>query len=96
MILYPDDYTSQTSATSYTCTEWAAMEQAGCVFLPAAGFRDGSNAGTGGTYGSYWSSTSSSSSSAYCMLFNSSSVDPADMFIYRNRGFSVRLITECQ
>ena len=42
---------------SYTLAQWAQMEAAGAVFLPAAGFRNGAVVYFVGRYGSYWSST---------------------------------------
>ena len=93
MILYPDNYTLQTGATSYKSTEWTTMEKNGCVFLPAAGRRLGSDVLTVGDRGSYWSSTASGSSNAYNVNFLSSDVDPGSSG-NRRCGYSVRLITE--
>ncbi|MBR7035377.1 MAG: hypothetical protein IKI25_06440, partial [Bacteroidales bacterium] len=42
---------------SYTASEWSKMEANGAVFLPAAGYRDGTNVYFVGTYGYYWSAT---------------------------------------
>jgi len=91
LILYPDDYTSQTSATSYTSAKWSAMEAAGAVFLPAAGYRNGTSVDGVGDYGYYWSSAAVNSYYAYLLYFGSGGVNPA---IVRNRdyGHSVRLV----
>ncbi len=48
---YPD-----WSHNSYTLAQWAQMEAAGAVFLPAAGGRNGTNVYHVGRYGFYWSS----------------------------------------
>ena len=93
MILYPDNYSSQTGAASYTSTEWATMEAAGCVFLPAAGARVNSEVNHVGVWGFYWSSTASDSINAYRVRFGSSNVTP-NQDVGRHIGSSVRLITE--
>lgn len=46
---------SSFSTNTYSLTQWSAMENAGAVFLPAAGFRKVTTVYTGS--GSYWSST---------------------------------------
>ena len=87
VVLYPDDYTgSVLSGTVDSLPE-------GVVFLPAAGFRNGSNVLYVGTNGSYWSSTAGNSNNVYDVNFNSGSVDPATDGL-RYLGFSVRLVTE--
>ncbi len=93
MILYPDNYTSHTGAPSYTSTEWTTMEENGCVFLPAAGYRIGSHVYDVGDGGYYWSSTALGEFSAYSVSFISYDVYP-DFRDLRYSGFSVRLITE--
>jgi hypothetical protein len=69
------------------------MEAAGCVFLPAAGRRDGTSVNSVGGRGRYWSSTPNGANSAYCLGFNSSGVDPANS-LNRYYGFSVRLVQD--
>ena len=94
MILYPDDYTSQTSATSYESTEWAAMESAGCVFLPAAGSRFGSlveSVNSADLKNFYWSTSGFVDQMAYGMFFSAEDVWGAT-FNDRRYGRSVRLV----
>ena len=93
VILYPDNYTLQTGATSYTSTEWTTMEENGCVFLPAAGYRHGSNVSTVGVLVLYWSSTATDSDNAYGVDLDSRYVVPG-YSDYCDHGYSVRLITE--
>ncbi|MCQ2151606.1 MAG: hypothetical protein MJY70_00950 [Bacteroidales bacterium] len=93
MILYPDNYTSQTGATSYTSTEWTTMEENGCVFLPAARGRNNSTTVfDDGDWGFYWSSTARGSDKAGYVGFCSS------MFLKNSNNrvyaYSVRLVTE--
>ena len=70
VILLPDDWSSDTyslsntnsSVASYssnmiTTSQWSALEQAGAVFLPAAGDRYGFSVYSVGSYGEYWSAS---------------------------------------
>ena len=93
VILYPDNYTLQTGATSYKSTEWTTMEEKGCVFLLAAGIRNYSYVYNVGDSGYYWSSTADGENSACRVYFDSYDVSPDDDGD-RYLGFSVRLITE--
>ena len=56
---------------SYTLAQWAQMEAAGAVFLPAAGRRKGTDFDNEGFHGYYWSSTPYSKNDAYHMYFSS-------------------------
>ena len=53
-----DHFNPDYETNSYTFSQWAAMEAAGAVFLPAAGYRYNSRAYEVGDRGVYWSSTS--------------------------------------
>ncbi len=88
VVLYPDDYTGTTYTTS---SDWSTFESAGCVFLPAAGYRSGPYVYDVGSSGNYWSSTASSASNAYYVRFISGTVNPANNSS-RYRGYSVRLV----
>jgi len=61
------------------------------LFLPAAGYSDGTSYSYGGSYGYYWSSTLYSSTYGRSLYFNSGDVFPQ---YYNNRfyGFSVRAV----
>ena len=48
-----DNYTHN----AYTEAEWAQMESAGAVFLPAAGYREGTTVSLVGTAIDYWSAS---------------------------------------
>ena len=69
----------------YSAADWNAMEKAGAIFLPAAGFyANGSGYGNKGEIceynrGHYWSTTRQGGSYAYTMDFYSS---PTDVFTY--------------
>ena len=110
VILFPDTYThpggvtapasinaadANYSANNYDATAWAKMEAAGCVFLPAAGNRDGSSVSNAGSNGYYWSSSSPNddSSQASCVYFRSNFlIFPS--YGYRYYGRSVRLVRD--
>ena len=102
MIILPDmwvlpdglSFTAGNSAwtNSYTIAQWALMEENGAVFLPAAGYRNGTSVKNVGSRGYYWSSTplSSFASLAYSVNFVSDNLKPQTDY-YRYRGHSVRL-----
>lgn len=104
VILLPDNWSDDTySLNNYNTTgaaftgntidpsDWATLEAAGCVFLPAAGYRNGSSVSGVGSYGGYWSSTYSYSYYAYRVYFNSAYVNLSN-YDSRCRGYSVRLV----
>ena len=72
---------------------WAKMEAAGAVFLPAASYRDGNNVANAFSHGYYWSATGASATNAYDLHFsdNTVSTDSGDK---RYQGRSVRLVRE--
>lgn len=74
---------------SYTLAQWAQMESAGAVFLPAAGHRHGASVLGAGNDGYYWSSSPYNEYLAYYMYFYSSDLN-ATSHSLRYNGFSVR------
>ena len=88
VVLYPDNYTGAT----YTGSDWSTFEDAGCVFLPAAGSRDGTSVSEVGSEGYYWSSTSNSDQFAHIVYFVGGNVSPEGSSSYRYYGRSVRLV----
>ena len=91
--------------TTYVTNEWTTQNgvfgriftdksNGNSIFLPAVGFRDGSD-GTlygAGSYGSYWSSTQGNTGLAYYLYFHSGNADWDDYD--RNYGQSVRPVAE--
>ena len=75
----------------FTDAQWLAMENAGAVFLPALGYRDGTNVEKCNTSGYYWSNTTSDEKSAYRLYFYSYFLAPNDVHS-KYRGRSVRLV----
>ena len=105
VILLPDNWNVDTFALSNTDIpsasfssnviareEWTNMESAGAVFLPAAGFRDGSEVGYVNVYGVYCTASKGNDIHAKCITFEE------DSFYWqwanyngRNVGEAVRL-----
>lgn len=77
----------------YTGEPWARMEATGAVFLPAAGYRDETDAMGMGEYGTYWSSTGSSTGEAGHMYFRATQLYPQDFYL-RRLGRAVRLVRD--
>ena len=71
-------------------SEWATMEAAGAVFLPAAGGRVGTGVYDVGSRGYYWSSVSVRSQDAWGVCLYEFGVN----YYGRVRGLSVRLVGE--
>ena len=111
LIILPDSWTLPTGCSftsglaldwgdwthnSYTLTQWTQMEAAGAVFLPAAGYRDGTNVTSGtdvGNYGDYWSSSPQDLFGVYYMYFRSNyifTVSPMSRYM----GCSVRPVQD--
>ena len=107
VIIFPDVYTHPAGVTAptginetnytrwdgnrYTTTDWAKMEAAGCVFLPAAGWRDATTIRRVNEYVRYWTSTYYNAGFAYNVGIAESSMNPAD-YNQKNYGYSVRLV----
>ena len=97
VVIYPDNYTGEV----YSGSDWATFESAGCVFLPAAGYRYGSGVSNAGTYGGYWSATPNNDDKyhAYYVYFNyyssSLSFSPAENY-WRYYGCSIRLVRQVE
>lgn len=110
LIIFPDIYTHPTehvptlmsvnfsnasfSVNNLTIEEWQYMEQAGAVFLPAAGYRTNSTTEYVGSIGHYWSSTCGGSYNSYYTYFHNSNIDPESRSNYRFSGQSVRLVQD--
>ena len=90
MVIYPDNYTGAV----YSGSNWASFEAAGCVFLPAAGWREGTTIQNINDRGFYWSSTPANTTDAKSMFF-AGGLDLSGTY-WRNFGFSVRLVREVE
>ena len=77
---------------TFTADQWSKLEKSGAVFLPAAGYRYGSNVSIVQCSGYYWSAPESNGNRAYYLYFYSLE---ATMRNYdRSIGISVRLVKD--
>ncbi|MBR4147553.1 MAG: hypothetical protein IKU00_06680 [Bacteroidales bacterium] len=104
VILLPDDWSGSYFSLNFPNTtnvyyennpisfeQWDIIEQYGAVFLPAAGYRLGTEVLNTGSSGHYWSSSNYNESRANCVsIFDSGLYPQAIDFKYN--GFSVRLV----
>lgn len=89
---YYTDSESHWDDNIYTMEEWHRMENAGAVFLPAAGGRS-QKVSAVQNCGYYWSGTPSDPSKAYILYFGAQDLYPTDIF-KRNVGLSIRLVRD--
>ena len=75
-------------------TEWKALEHAGAIFLPAAGYRIGRDVGNVQYNGFYWSSTANMANTAYYTYFSSGLAEPRTR--ERKHAHSVRLVRDVE
>ncbi len=92
--IYYLDSTNNTSSRyqSNIITDWAKMETAGCVFLPAAGDRNGTTINNVDRYGHYWSSIYSGNGASYLYIYTIGlTITNSSVRYY---GYSVRLVKD--
>jgi hypothetical protein len=109
LVIFPDNFTMPSgmsypsgintgSATFnsniYTASQWSQMEGAGCIFLPAAGYRNGTGVSYVGSGGYYWASSSPYAGEyiADYVYFYSGVVSMN--YLSRYYGLSVRLVRD--
>lgn len=94
VFIYPDNYKGNVVSDSIT---WEQINEAGIVFLPAAGFYDRSTlipmVWFPNGFGDYWSSSANGVGNAYHFEFFGGTFSPS-WSNGRNMGYSVRLVTE--
>ena len=108
VILLPDNWSSSiyslnnTNTANVNCSvntisasQWTTLENAGAVFLPAAGYRDGTTVYHVGSRGYYWSATSYNNISAYDLDFSNQNFF-ANGYYSRSYGFSVRVVCSAE
>lgn len=86
-VSYPVNY----GDNPFNTTQWSQMETAGAIFLPAAGYLDGTTVREYGGQGDYWSSTTDGDGKAKRLEFRSNEVTVTNG-INRSYGYSVRLV----
>lgn len=76
----------------YNAKQWLQLEHVGAVFLPASGYRRGTDVYNVGINGYYWSATPYNENYAWSLSFGS---DGADMnYSRRSNGLAVRLVRD--
>ena len=108
VILLPDDWNSCTyslintnnSAANYssntlTASQWTSLENAGAVFLPAAGYRGGTSINYVSYYGYYWSASAANSERSCNIKFSNGMLN-ANTMEERKLGLSVRLVRDVE
>ncbi len=89
---FTSGYGSAFTTNIYSFEQWAKMENAGAVFLPAAGRRDEQEVIVVGSTGAYWSSEKYNASTASSFNFSKTSVKVGNTAFYY--GQCVRLVRE--
>ena len=90
LVILPDGY--DYTKIDWDSFVWADLEKAGAVFLPASGYRYGTNVGDVGDYGGYWSSSSSFYVDHYAFKLHFGDGDVDWRSSDRYYGQSVRLV----
>ena len=99
VIVLPDVYEGSAINTDHngwgnniiSSGDWAAYETAGAVFLPVAGYREGTTVDNLGSYGFYWSSTPEDAMFSKKLSLDQYLVEP-EGYGLRYQGLSVRLV----
>lgn len=86
---------SDYASNQYSAKEFAQLEEMGCVFLPCAGYRNGSDMSNVGTNGYYWSASLYEENYTRYLYFNSTGAS-SDFWNFRYGGRSVRLVIDLQ
>lgn len=107
VILVPDDWNTSDytlnntndpdadfTANVITADNWVTLQSLGVVFLPAAGYRDGTSVYLVDHYGDYWSVSCNCDYGAYQLHFSSSNLYTS--IPKRYYGISVRLVRPVQ
>lgn len=81
---------------AYSLSDWQKMENAGAVFLPAAGGRNGVSVTGSVTWGHYWSASVYDDEDAYFVYFFNHRYLYPDKVWSRLLGLSVRLVKDVE
>ena len=91
--IYGNSNTNNFSHNIYSLEQWKVLEDAGAIFLPAGGLRNGLTTNYVGITGDYWSSTAYDSNNACSLGFDSGRLlNHNDTPLYFGR--SVRLVRD--
>lgn len=78
----------------YTLSQWQLLQEAGAVFLPAAGYRRETEIVDVNEYGVYWTASGRDDNFAYRCIFYSTILSPGASNITYFYGYSVRLVQD--
>ena len=105
-IFLPDDWTLPSGVSfvpqaykwdknNYSLKEWEMMEKAGAIFLPCAGWRDGTEVQYVNEDGYYWASTRAPGWNEYnAAYWHWAETGESTGYYNRHYGMSVRLVTD--
>ena len=83
------------NGNSYSIADWTKMEEAGAVFLAAAGYRSGNYMSNNtNVQGYYWTTTLSNDYNAYIVQFSETIMNASSYNSTKARGCSVRLVQD--
>lgn len=109
LIIFPDNFTMPSGLSvnranntetrfyvnTYSLEQWNTLQSANCIFLPAAGVRNGTSGVTyPGTTGRYWSSSWRDYGNPWYMYIYDNSLGLGNFLVYY--GQSVRLVRDFQ
>ncbi|MBR3980216.1 MAG: hypothetical protein IKJ98_03540 [Bacteroidales bacterium] len=82
------------TVNTYTLTQWIKMEEAGAVFLPAAGNYASGKLQYFGISGNYWSTTAKDDNYVYGLAFSTNKIETTGSTTNRSPSRSVRLVQD--
>lgn len=77
---------------TFTLEQWQQMEEAGAIFLPAVGYRQGNSIYASGSKGYYWTTSPNGGCGPITLEFSAKEIITDSS--YRYSGLSIRLIKE--
>ena len=78
----------------YTAEQWTVMADAGAVFLPCEGYKDGGDIINPTDHGAYWSSDQYSFPQGYSIHFNDGEIHDQNTFASKSLYYSIILVRE--
>jgi len=76
----------------YTAEQWAVMANAGAIFLPCEGYKEGETIKDASNHGAYWSSDQYSDLQGYSIHFNNGEIHDQNTFASKSLYYSVILV----
>ena len=92
----PNNESSNFDSNILTDSQWIVLEQAGAVFFPMAGARNGTLVHSDGSIGIYWSATYKDNSSANTLSIGDNHLSTGYYFSDRCTGVSIRLVQNAE